>query len=393
MKLRQLSISTFILFLFFVVLSCGQPKAIWLGTIEEVDGVTIVKNPSEPLGKSAGRQIRLSLVLQIKDVGDSYYLENPHNITVAPDGSIWINEKEQFLQFSGDGSFLKNYFKRGQGPSEVTAIRDYFIGDDAVFIYNQAPPKILKFSFVGDFKEETVIREKLYFPRFICCLMDKFYFVQSGQPEIKGNSSMIDIKQNLISIAQGEDNIRELASFYTKEYWVKMSWGGRGVIHVDEMKSVPFQNQFLVISHTQEYLLHFFDLDSNQVVRKFTREYSRVKLTKEFEIEKTSGLADRGEPIKVPGMNYHDDVRGIFVNNDQILTMTSTVEKEKGTLFDVFDIEGKYIDSFFIRLPERFIGKIYGRWHMTFEGEHLYTIEWDKDGAYSINKYRLKDES
>ena len=90
-------------------------------------------------------------------------------------------------------------------------------------------------------------------------------------------------------------------------------------------------------------------------------------------------------------MDYHDDVREIFINNDQIWTMTSTVEKEKGTLFDVFDADGKYIDRFSIKLPERFIGKRYGRWHMTFEGQHLYTVEWDEDGAYSINKYRLED--
>ena len=165
-----------------------------------------------------------------------------------------------------------------------------------------------------------------------------------------------NVKQNLISITPAGENISELASFNTKEYWVRLDVGVRGIIHVEEMKSLPFQNRFLVISHTQEYMLSLFDLDLNQVVRKFTREYSRARLTKEFEIEKTSGLADRGEPVKVPGMNYHDDVRGIFINNDQIWTMTSTVEKEKGTLFDVFDIEGKYIDCFYIELPDKFIG-------------------------------------
>ena len=30
---------------------------------------------------------------------------------------------------------------------------------------------------------------------------------------------------------------------------------------------------------------------------------------------------------------------------------------------------------------------------MTVEKGHLYTIEWDKDGAYSINKYQLRDKS
>ncbi len=71
--------------------------------------------------------------------------------------------------------------------------------------------------------------------------------------------------------------------------------------------------------------------------------------------------------------------------------MTSTVEKERGYLFDVFNTDGKYIDCFYLKLPDRFIGKRYGKWHMTVDKEYLFTIEWDKEGVYSINKYRLED--
>ena len=34
---------------FFMFVSCQKQKAEWKGTIEEVDGVTIIKNPKEPM--------------------------------------------------------------------------------------------------------------------------------------------------------------------------------------------------------------------------------------------------------------------------------------------------------------------------------------------------------
>ena len=44
-------ITSIILFFsaFTMLFSCGAQKARWKGTIEEVDGVTVVKNPKEPM--------------------------------------------------------------------------------------------------------------------------------------------------------------------------------------------------------------------------------------------------------------------------------------------------------------------------------------------------------
>ena len=50
MKNKIFSFS-FILFfsIFTIFASCGKQKAEWKGTIEEIDGVTVVKNPKEPI--------------------------------------------------------------------------------------------------------------------------------------------------------------------------------------------------------------------------------------------------------------------------------------------------------------------------------------------------------
>lgn len=33
----------------FLIISCGQPKSAWKGSIEEIDGITVVRNPKEPI--------------------------------------------------------------------------------------------------------------------------------------------------------------------------------------------------------------------------------------------------------------------------------------------------------------------------------------------------------
>lgn len=34
---------------FTMLVSCGEQKDVWKGSLEEVDGVTVVKNPKEPM--------------------------------------------------------------------------------------------------------------------------------------------------------------------------------------------------------------------------------------------------------------------------------------------------------------------------------------------------------
>ena len=41
--------STLFIACFFLLVSCSQQKTKWKGTIEEKDGVIIVKNPREPM--------------------------------------------------------------------------------------------------------------------------------------------------------------------------------------------------------------------------------------------------------------------------------------------------------------------------------------------------------
>ena len=57
MSFNKISISTLIIVLSILALSCSQQKHRWQGTIEEVDGVTVVKNPKEPIAASSAQSV------------------------------------------------------------------------------------------------------------------------------------------------------------------------------------------------------------------------------------------------------------------------------------------------------------------------------------------------
>jgi hypothetical protein len=55
----------------------------------------IVENPAKPLNPNAGRVITLSEVLRITDEGtDQYYFEYPERLHIAPDGSIFVLDRD-----------------------------------------------------------------------------------------------------------------------------------------------------------------------------------------------------------------------------------------------------------------------------------------------------------
>ena len=49
MKTIFLHIPVFILLIMILSTSCAKQETSWSGTIEEVNGVTVVKNPNEPM--------------------------------------------------------------------------------------------------------------------------------------------------------------------------------------------------------------------------------------------------------------------------------------------------------------------------------------------------------
>ena len=115
---------------------------------------TVIENPEKPLSKNAGRVLKLKEVLRITDESGGYYFKGmyPRELKVAHDGSIFFRDEEQILKFSPVGEFIKNFFKKGQGPGEISGWNYPFaLCNDEIYVYDSIPRKIIHFD-----KDETV---------------------------------------------------------------------------------------------------------------------------------------------------------------------------------------------------------------------------------------------
>ncbi len=93
-----------------------------------------------------------------------------------------------------------------------------------------------------------------------------------------------------------------------------------------------------------------FDLKNQNITFEFARKYKRVKPPPNYE-NKGGAIID-GKPVVLPRPKFLNDIDNIFIHEKEIWVLTSMVDKKKGSLVDVFDFEGMYIDNFYLNIPK-----------------------------------------
>ena len=96
-----------------------------------------------------------------------------------------------------------------------------------------------------------------------------------------------------------------------------------------------------------------------------------------------------------PPQKYLNDIRNIVVSNDRLWVFTSTTDKQKGILVDVFDLKGKYLDNFYFKFPKEITYDLYYLIDkfktLAVEGNCLYIFERNQDSTYRLVKYKMED--
>ncbi|GAH76276.1 unnamed protein product, partial [marine sediment metagenome] len=97
--------------------------------------------------------------------------------------------------------------------------------------------------------------------------------------------------------------------------------------------------------------------------------------------------------VILPPQKYMNDIHNLLVSKDRLWVVTSTRDKEKRILIDVYNFKGRYIDNFYLKFPENLVRRYQGDTAMYVLGDYLYTLEKDVKGFYSIKKYKIEDPS
>lgn len=354
----------------------------------------VIENPDKPLSGKAGRIVRLEEVLTIRDTGENYYLASPRAVKAASDGTIFVLDPRSKLlgRFDQEGMLLRNYFKSGQGPGELSSVLNFFIYEQNLIVYDPVLQKILWLDFTGNVvKEFKLLRPARHF-NFAMFRPDVYYFLQYNIPFHKGKEFQEDVPYELAAVPEATLEAEVLETFPMSTYIISMPGGGGGIFKLDKMITAPMGNRYLFISRSQEYLIELFDAEKQKIIRSFTREYERVKPSDEYITKlKKGGIIIAGKHYTQPVPKFRNDIQNLFINKNQLWVMTSTADEEKGILFDVFNLEGKYVDQFYIKFREANFPQTGNFAKITITGEHLYQIESTPEETCVIRKYRMRN--
>jgi hypothetical protein len=352
---------------------------------------TLIENPAVPNAGNAGRVVAAREVLAILDEGrGDYFFQWPHNLHVAPDGSLLVQDKDELLQFDKNGKFLRNLFKKGQGPGEMISVRTCLFDGKDIIVQAGTPPKVLWLDAAGTYERETPVRLKTPFLTALLFYRGVFYMHSADFPRVEGEPRIVDAPQNIVAFNASTGEAKTLTSFPAKKFAVTSPGGGGGMFDISKLIAVPFQGGHLALTHTCEYLVKIYDPASDTVLREFRRAYKRVKSPPLTEEQKKGGLLIDGKHYTQPQLTYANDVTNLFAHGDVIWAVTSTRDREKGVLIDVFGADGTYADAFYLQLPEAALQNM-GYPEMCALGDDgLWIIEPSKDGTFAIRKYLIR---
>jgi len=354
-------------------------KFVWLILIlfllsTQIPAQDIIENPEKPLNSNAGRILKLKEELRITDEGGEFFFQYPSNVKVAPDGSIFMSDQELLLRFDENGKFIHNFFKKGQGPGEINYLRDYVFKDGKLIIISSSPVKIMTFLLNGELFDDVTLHESFTNLRFQFLNDQRYFFFKNDRPDIGDTPGVVDAPHVLISMDKYGQNIKEHFSLPYQFFMTAGAWSGLG-----RLTSIPYKNKSLFIANTEDYLVKLYDIESHKILRSFRRKYKRVKPPEDY---RWGGLYSRdGKRLGPPPPKYLNDISALYIVNDELWVRTSTRDEEKGYLIDVFEFDGRFVDSFYLKTD---VGRI-----ISTHGDSIFIRETDENELHTVVKYTI----
>ena len=348
-------------------------------------GQTVVKNSEKPENKKAGRTIRLEEILRIEDDGKNFILRNPQYFSFFPDGSFIFFDYPYIYKLDKDGKLVFKVLKTGQGPGECEYPDGYFIDGNRLVVHAWVPPKVLEYDLNGKFIKEKKMKDPapLFFLGFvngrIYGVVDMIRFSNYIYRE-----GRFKTPYELREISPDFKKMRKICDIEMEHYIKPGHWWKLAMFEM-----IPYDH-FLFYVHSARYEIVKFDLATERVERIFSRPYAPVKISEEGE-EEPDPYEHVSRELQPPSEDYLFDLQRLQVFQDTLWVKTST-EKDDGQKWqiDVFDLDGKYIDCFWLEFPKK--GLTHSpRFAISNDG-FIYVTEENQDtGLINLVKYKLAE--
>ncbi len=348
---------------FGIQLSCSnRPMAKWNGTINVVDGVTIVDNPTSPL--FAPDVFRIDEELSIGGASTK-------NFTISSIFDLFVDDNENMLVvdskeacvlvFDKRGGFVRTIGGKGQGPGEFGFPKDLIVlpnGDIAVL---DSINRRITF-----FAESGMYRKSISEVDF-----DFVSFDISRTGTVVG----LDI------VREGESS-RHVIKTYSPELKFITSVDSAPIQDIKKLNpfmpnlgSVINAKDQIIYGYPSSYEFKVYSIDG-KLEKRISRKYIPLEISDD-DMARVKNLHPAIQPV-IP--KHHSPYWSFFVDDEcRIYALTwEKTQDGKRKMFDVFDEQGRYIAR--IPLPGR---------SLFIKRDRLYSVEEDEEGYQCLKRYKV----
>jgi len=342
-------------------------------------GQRTVVNPAKPASPRAGRVVRLKEVSRITDQAGKYFFRETWDIKADADGSLFVLEPNAFYEFDPAGKFVKNHFRKGEGPGEFSAgITDFFLGNGEIVLFSSNVRKIVRLK--SDGTRIADIRPLGFSAFGFLGIRDGRSYVLAREPgkyERKTGVFEDPLTIRTIDAQGGETGSGSLPAVFPFTIAFRVNERGSSSMYISRLLTAadPGRTRYVYFCHTPEYSVKRLDLENPADVLEIKRPYDRVGMKMSRE-------------LPYPAPKYHNDICRLLVHEGRLWVVTSTIDPAKGILVDVFDENGRYEDAFYLQLKGILTKDRFTYYALlAVSGGFLYAVEVDDEGTLSIAKY------
>ena len=359
----------FVIFIFILTETCKKEANEWKGTIESEDGITVVKNPKEPMYGEGVFMMEEELSIGESVGREEYMFSQVIDVGVDDEENMYILDflEAQIRVFKKNGEYLRTVGRKGQGPGEIQrAINIYITPSDEILINDRGARHFHFFTLDGEYIQST------YQGRLSRPLVDT-------QNNIIARQTIMDAAEVRFVLTKFDSELNELFEIFSYKHQINPN-----IYHVYPPQCfwVVRGDDSIVWGYADKYEFQILDRNG-QVIQKIIKDPNPVEITDEDKQEWIRfAFGESGIPsgIKVNWKKYHNAFQ--FLNtDDEGRIFAQTYEKiadGTGYYYDVFNPEGKYIAKIPLKIRPQ-----------VFKKNKLYTIEEDEDGYQYVTRYKV----
>jgi len=350
---------------------CAKRGEAWRGTIQEVDGVTVVKNPKEPMYGAESCIVEEDLSIGKAEAGGEFPFSEILDVGVDEQENIYVldSKEAQISVFNKAGEYLRTIGKKGQGPGEMQRPRNVYITPGNEILVSDRPRFLHFFMLSGEYLRSISLGR---IPLISRPKVD-------SQNDIIGRYTLFGPSRASFVLAKLDSGLNEIIRIFSYEYDITPKIHN---VYPPECFWDVRKDDGIVWGYSDKYELQVLD-GSGRIRQKIIKDYVPMAITEEEKREWLDfAFGDKGVPPdeKVIWEKHHNAFHSLHVD-DSSRIFVETYEKAiegRGLYYDIFDPEGRFIAKIALRSAPRVV-----------KMDRIYSIEEDEQGYQVVKRYQM----